>query len=265
MEVNTLKRPHFAFTQIPNSFLDNPTLSAKAKGIMAYLLSKPDNWSFYATDIVSHFKDGRDGISTGMDELEQAGFLSRNRVKNEKGQFVGWEYEIRISENGNSDFGESDTNNTNNISNTKGEKENYIKEKEAVKDDPIPMVIITNKQIQALDIYKAYPRHVGKPLALKAITKALGKVSFEQLKAKTEAYAEAVRKSNKSLQYVPMPSTWFNQERYNDDIEEQLPYTPNNNYKTNPPMRPRTKAEILRDEPHRAQELANIDDDDYAF
>ena len=88
---------------------------------------------------------------------------------------------------------------------------------------------------------------------------------FVELLAKTQAYAEAVRKSNKPLQYIPMPSTWFNQERYNDDIEEQLPYTPNNNYKANPPRRPRTKAEILRDEPHRAQELADIDDDDYAF
>lgn len=141
------------------------------------------------------------------------------------------------------------------------EKENYIKEKEAVKDDPIPMVIITNKQIQALDIYKAYPRHVGKPLALKAITKALSKMPFVELLAKTQAYAEAVRKSNKPLQYIPMPSTWFNQERYNDDIEEQLP----SSVERVVPLKARTKAEILKDEPHRAQELQSIDDDDFAF
>ena len=259
MEVNTLKRPHFAFTQIPNSFLDNPTLSAKAKGIMAYLLSKPDNWKFYATDIISHFKDGRDGIATGIEELEAEGFLARNRVKNEKGQFVGWEYAIRLAENGNSDFGKSDTNNTNTISNTNiEEKENYIKEKEE-----------QNRTIeqQAIEVYKAYPRHVGKPLAIKAILKALKSISFEELIKRTRDYAEAVKRSHKDLQYIPMPSTWFNQERYNDDISEQLPSNP---YATGRvervvPIKPRTKAEILRDEPHRAQELANIDDDDFAF
>jgi hypothetical protein len=138
------------------------------------------------------------------------------------------------------------------------EKENYIKEKEEQKR--------TIEQ-QAIEVYKAYPRHVGKPLAIRAIKTALKSISFEELIKRTRDYAEAVKRSHKDLQYIPMPSTWFNQERYNDDISEQLPSNP---YATGrvervEPIKPRTKAEILRDEPHRAQELANIDDDDFAF
>lgn len=138
------------------------------------------------------------------------------------------------------------------------EKENYIKEKEEQNH--------TTEQ-KAVEVYKAYPRHVGKPLAIKAILKALKSISFEELIKRTRDYAEAVKRSRKDLQYIPMPSTWFNQERYNDDISEQLPSNP---YATGRvervvPIKPRTKAEILRDEPHRAQELANIDDDDFAF
>lgn len=63
-------------------------------------------------------------------------------------------------------------------------------------------------------IYSAYPRKVGRPDALKAIKRALGKVPFKQLLAKTEQYA-AIRGGDTN--FVPNPSTWFNQERYNDD------------------------------------------------
>lgn len=63
-------------------------------------------------------------------------------------------------------------------------------------------------------IYKAYPKKVGKPVALRAIRKALKTHTFEFLLEKTQAFAK-VREKN--LDYCPHPSTWFNQERFNDD------------------------------------------------
>lgn len=63
-------------------------------------------------------------------------------------------------------------------------------------------------------IYQAYPKKVAKPVALRAIRKALVKYRFEFLLEKTKAFA-AVRGDN--LEYVPYPATWFNQERFNDD------------------------------------------------
>ena len=68
--------------------------------------------------------------------------------------------------------------------------------------------------VQAEAIYQAYPRKVAKNEALKAITKALEKEKYEHLLERTEAYAKA---RNGDLSYMPNPSTWFNQERYNDD------------------------------------------------
>lgn len=67
---------------------------------------------------------------------------------------------------------------------------------------------------QAEQIYSAYPRKVGRPVALKAIQKALRRFSFEFLMERTQAYA-ATR--NGDISFVPNPSTWFNQERFNDD------------------------------------------------
>jgi len=60
---------------------------------------------------------------------------------------------------------------------------------------------------QEEEIYKAYPRHVGRGPALKAIRKAV-----ERLEAGTTEPERA--------EFLPHPSTWFNQERYFDDTKE---------------------------------------------
>lgn len=67
---------------------------------------------------------------------------------------------------------------------------------------------------QAEVIYGHYPKKVGKPKALKAIREAVRKFGFDKVEKLTRDYA-AVR--NGDLEFVPHPSTWFNQERFNDD------------------------------------------------
>jgi len=67
------------------------------------------------------------------------------------------------------------------------------------------------------EIYKAYPRHVGKPKALKGIAKALRDIDKKVLLKKTELFALSV--SDVEKKFIPHPATWYNQERYNDEIE----------------------------------------------
>lgn len=69
-------------------------------------------------------------------------------------------------------------------------------------------------QDQAAEVYAAYPLKVGKPAAIRAITRAIGKHGFDQVFKATKRYAE-LRAGDTS--FMPHPSTWFNQERYNDD------------------------------------------------
>lgn len=52
--------------------LCDPNLSAKAKGIYAYLYSKPDDWDFSVERIVRDFQDGEKALYTGVKELEDA-------------------------------------------------------------------------------------------------------------------------------------------------------------------------------------------------
>lgn len=100
------------FVQIDKSILSDESLSWKAKGILAYLLSKPDGWVTYLTDIEKRAKDGRDSVSSGIKELLDAGYLKRTRVR-EQGKFKGWEYSVYESpeeptENGKAEIGETE-------------------------------------------------------------------------------------------------------------------------------------------------------------
>jgi uncharacterized protein YdaU (DUF1376 family) len=71
------------------------------------------------------------------------------------------------------------------------------------------------------NLYKAYPKHEAKAPSLKAIEKALRKKPFDELLPIVQVYAAKTEKQiaegKLEKQYIPLPSTWFNQERYEDD------------------------------------------------
>lgn len=83
------------FWIIPNALLVNPNITLKAKGLYWYIQSKPDDWDFSAARIAYETKDGRDGISAGLQELEAFGYLIRQKYKNEKWQ---WQIEYELLE-----------------------------------------------------------------------------------------------------------------------------------------------------------------------
>lgn len=80
----------------------------------------------------------------------------------------------------------------------------------------------TLKQAEA--IYTEYPKKVGKPDALRAIVKALGTTDAATLLSKTKLYAKS--RVGEDAQFTPHPSTWFNQQRYNDDPATWIKTTP---------------------------------------
>jgi len=88
---------------------------------------------------------------------------------------------------------------------------------------------------QEEEIYKAYPRHVGRGPALKAIRKAVERLEAgttehpsmspqdarRWLWKRASEYAVSLDGSApERAEFLPHPSTWFNQERYFDDTKE---------------------------------------------
>lgn len=73
------------YTVINNTICTDNRLSWKAKGIWLYAFSRPDDWHFYICDLINQSTDGRDSVSAGLKELQNAGYLVRKRHRNEKG------------------------------------------------------------------------------------------------------------------------------------------------------------------------------------
>ncbi len=71
---------------------------------------------------------------------------------------------------------------------------------------------------QAEMIYQAYPRKVGHKAAVKSIVKALKEVPYETLLKKVKQYASSANGGDK--RFIPHPTTWFNQGRWEDDPAE---------------------------------------------
>lgn len=61
--------------------LQDVNLSWKAKGILAYLLSLPDDWQIYESEIQQHARDGKDSLAAGIRELIQNKYIRRTRMR----------------------------------------------------------------------------------------------------------------------------------------------------------------------------------------
>ena len=96
MSVIKRKKRNTPFVQIDKRPLQNKKLSWKAKGILAYILSLPDNWQLYLNELKEHATDGRDSTSSGFKELIEAGYIVKSRIR-KAGQFKGFDYTVSDS------------------------------------------------------------------------------------------------------------------------------------------------------------------------
>jgi len=69
------------FVVIDQATVRDRKLSLRARGLLVTLLSYPDNWRINSTEVARHVKEGRDAIRACLAELEDAGYLSRNRCR----------------------------------------------------------------------------------------------------------------------------------------------------------------------------------------
>ena len=76
------------YTVIHNEFLRNKELSLKAKGLLAMILSLPDDWNYSINGLVSICKENITAVRNSLKELESFGHVVIEKTKNERGQFV---------------------------------------------------------------------------------------------------------------------------------------------------------------------------------
>ena len=230
------------YTIINNTGLKDKSLSLKAKGLLAYMLSLPDDWIFYETELIKHSKDGRDSIRGGLKELEDKGYLVRERARDDLGKLKGTDWLLYetpqnvntptfppktdfpmlgkpmldnpmlgnptlLSTNSTKDLPKLNTNNTKDKDNTSN------------KDS---MEVLFKK------IWAIYPKKTLRQSGLAAYKKAIKKgVTHEEIEKGVLNYV-AYQKLNSSWLKPMDGGRWFQKERWTDEYDMTPPKAYNN-------------------------------------
>ena len=82
------------YTVMSNHHLQDKRLSLKAKGLLSYMLSLPDDWDYSLKGLTIGCKDGLDSVRTAVLELEEHGYVRRQKVRNARGQIIDYDYQV---------------------------------------------------------------------------------------------------------------------------------------------------------------------------
>jgi hypothetical protein len=205
------KRARFA--TIDQQTVNDERLSFRARGILLWLLDKPDDWRASSDVIERAGTEGRDAVRTALKELEALGYLKRDRFQDPETGFWNTVTTVfeRPTEDGFPGVGDPAVGFPG--ASSKTETHDYL---------PTPLVpsvgsITRSTADEEFAVFwENYPRKVSKPAALKAYKAAMKKtdpaVILDGL-----AWWKRYWSERGEPQFTPHPSTWLNQERWNDE------------------------------------------------
>ena len=81
------------YTVMSNYHLQDKNLTYKAKGLLSFMLSLPEDWDYSMAGLVKISKENIKSIRTGLQEIEDNKYLVRTRNQKENGQFY-YDYSI---------------------------------------------------------------------------------------------------------------------------------------------------------------------------
>jgi len=144
------------FTILPNVTLQDENLTWGARGLLAFLLSLPDDWTVYNKHLYKSSPAGRVATDRIMKELISAGYIERKRISGGRGEirWITHIYEsLILRQSINTTVDKYDIVKSSNIERTNAkQKTNFkkeIKREGAKKTAPVP----TPKNHLAIDIY----------------------------------------------------------------------------------------------------------------
>lgn len=89
--VRTTKDRNNPYVMINKDAIGDVRLSWKARGILAYLLSKPNDWKIILEHLEKQSPDGKTSLRSGIDELKKYGYIVRVAVR-KNNKIDHWEF-----------------------------------------------------------------------------------------------------------------------------------------------------------------------------
>lgn len=82
------------FTQIHNDVLQNVELSLAARGLLAFILSLPDDWILMKDSLHTRVGAKKGTVDAVFKELQVFGYIISTKCMDEKGRFQGWNHDV---------------------------------------------------------------------------------------------------------------------------------------------------------------------------
>jgi len=73
------------FTRVPNDAIEDERLDLRSRGLLVFMLSKPDGWTFRERSLAKQAGVGRDQVRSAMQKLIEAGYVRRRWEAREEG------------------------------------------------------------------------------------------------------------------------------------------------------------------------------------
>lgn len=100
MSIRRGPRPEQRFYTVDKSISEDERLSWAARGLLIFLLGKPDNWNVSVEHLIRQTADAvgkssrRDAVRVILKELETVGYLVADHARNSSGAFTGMSYTV---------------------------------------------------------------------------------------------------------------------------------------------------------------------------
>ncbi len=92
MSVIKIQQRDNPYAIIDRKCLDDVRLNWDARGLLAYLLSRPPNWEIRVIHLIKQAPEGRDAIYSILKKLILCGYIERVQSRDLQGQILGWDY-----------------------------------------------------------------------------------------------------------------------------------------------------------------------------
>lgn len=197
------------FTQVPNDWARDKGLSLKARGLLVELMSHQAGWNITLESLRSE-KDGTGAVRSAVTELEEAGWLTVERQRDENGRLGAADYFLKEPARS-----EPECNFPTLADPTLANPgtKNTIPLEDYLKNYPSP------DEEQFDEWWKVYPRKAAKGDARSAFKSAIKnkKISFEDLMVASRLYADERSKVPAGdKKFTPYPASWLNKEMWED-------------------------------------------------